>query len=81
LALALASEGVHVGLVARTEADLQDVASEIKNLGAKAAVGVADVSDIRSVSEAVSKIQQELGPVEPVISSIFLQLPAFAEAL
>ena len=69
LALALAQEGVHVGLVARTEADLQAVAAEVTALGVKAAVGVADVSDIGSVNSAVASIQKELGQVDILINN------------
>ncbi|HEY0897934.1 MAG TPA: 3-ketoacyl-ACP reductase [Sphingobacteriaceae bacterium] len=69
LALALAQEGVHVGLVARTEADLQTVAAEVTALGVKAAVGVADVSDIGSVNSAVASIQKELGQVDILINN------------
>lgn len=69
LALALAQEGVHVGLVARTEADLQTVAAEVTALGVKAAVGVADVSDIGSVNSAVATIQKELGQVDILINN------------
>ncbi|MGZ5254713.1 MAG: SDR family NAD(P)-dependent oxidoreductase, partial [Flavitalea sp.] len=41
VALALAKEGVHVGLIARTEKDLLSVAVEIKAEGVKAAVATA----------------------------------------
>ena len=69
VALALANEGVQVGLVARTEKDLQAVAQEIKVLGIKTAVATADVSDIHSVNVAVAKIRQELGPIDILINN------------
>jgi len=69
VALALASEGVHIGLVARTEKDLQAVAAEVTALGVKAAMAVADVSDINSVNAAVAKIRQELGAIDILINN------------
>ena len=69
VALALANEGVHIGLVARTEKDLQAVAAEVTALGVKAAMAVADVSDINSVNAAVAKIRQGLGAIDILINN------------
>lgn len=69
VALALAKEGVQLGLVARTEKDLQAVAQEAGALGVKTAVATADVSDINSVNAAVAKIRQELGPIDILINN------------
>lgn len=69
VALALANEGVHIGLVARTEKDLQSVAAEVTALGVKAAMAVADVSDINSVNAAVAKIRQGLGAIDILINN------------
>ncbi len=69
VALALANEGVHIGLVARTEKDLQAVAAEVTALGVKAAIAMADVSDIHSVNAAVAKIRQELGAIDILINN------------
>ena len=51
IAIALANEGVQVGLLARTEKDLQDVANTISAAGGKAAIATADVADIDSVKK------------------------------
>jgi 3-oxoacyl-[acyl-carrier protein] reductase len=69
VALALAQEGVHVGLLARSESQLQDVAAEIKALGGKTAVVAADVSDRAAVEAAVAQIEQELGPLDILINN------------
>ncbi|WP_407429866.1 3-ketoacyl-ACP reductase [Arcticibacter sp.] len=69
IALALADEGVHVGLIARTESDLQRLANEIEAKGVKSAMAVADVSSIDSVSTAVAEIQQALGNVDILINN------------
>ena len=69
VALALAAEGVKVGLVARTDADLQTLAAEIVATGGTAATAVADVADRTAVNLAVASIQQELGPVDILINN------------
>ncbi len=69
VALALAAEGAHVGLIARTESDLQSVIEELKNLGVKAAYARADVSNRADVETAVEKLRNELGPIDILINN------------
>lgn len=69
IAIALANEGVQVGLVARTETDLQAVADELKAAGVNTAIATADVSDIASVNAAVERIQSELGNIDILINN------------
>jgi 3-oxoacyl-[acyl-carrier protein] reductase len=69
IALALANEGVHVGLVARTEKDLREVADEINKLGVMAAFATADVSNRLEVESAVEKLNTELGNVDILINN------------
>jgi 3-oxoacyl-[acyl-carrier protein] reductase len=69
VAIALAAEGANVGLVARTEKDLQSVTQELKRLGVKAAYARADVSNRAEVEAAVEKLQNELGPVDILINN------------
>jgi len=69
IALALASEGVHVALLSRTEKDLLSVATEINKLGVKSTIVTADVSKIEEVNAAVTKVQVELGPIDILINN------------
>jgi 3-oxoacyl-[acyl-carrier protein] reductase len=69
VALALAAEGAQVGLLARTESDLQEVAAEIIAAGGSVATAVADVADRTAVNVAVAKIHQELGPIDILINN------------
>jgi 3-oxoacyl-[acyl-carrier protein] reductase len=69
IAIALANEGVHVGLLARTGKDIHAVADEITALGVKASFATADVSNRTDVEAAVAKVQQELGPVDILINN------------
>lgn len=69
IAIALAKEGVHVGLMARTENDLQQVASEINALGVKSTIATADISNINAVNWAVEKVEAALGPIDILINN------------
>lgn len=69
IAIALANEGVHVGLIARTEADLQSLAAELTTLGVQTFVAPADISNINEVNQAVQKIEDKLGPIDILINN------------
>lgn len=69
IAIALAKEGVQVGLIARTAKDLETLAAEITALGVKAAYAVADISNIDEVNQAVASIQSELGNTDILINN------------
>jgi 3-oxoacyl-[acyl-carrier protein] reductase len=69
IAIALANEGVQVGLLARTEKDLQAVADTISAAGGKAAIATADVGDIDSVNAAVKNLQAQLGNIDILINN------------
>lgn len=68
-AIALAKEGVNVGLIARTESDLINLAKEIEEIGVNAAYATADVSSIEQVNEAVESLKNTLGPVDILINN------------
>ena len=69
IAMALAAENVNVGLIARTEKDLQAVAAAINDLGVKTAIAVADVGDIQQMNAAVKDIQKALGFIDILINN------------
>ena len=69
IALTLAQEGVNVGLLARTASQLQEVATQIQNMGVKASVVTADVADLAAVSAAAERVKQELGPIDILINN------------
>ncbi|MCA1055787.1 3-ketoacyl-ACP reductase [Rossellomorea aquimaris] len=68
-ALELAREGVHVGLIARTESALEEVAEEARTLGVKAVAATADIADMAQVDKAVETLQDELGPADILINN------------
>jgi 3-oxoacyl-[acyl-carrier protein] reductase len=69
IALALVAEGAHVGLIARSEADLLALASEIKSSGGKTSYALADISDRASVEAAVKSISGDLGAIDILINN------------
>lgn len=68
-ALALANEGVSLGLIARTEADLQKVADEVNGRGVEVVIATADVGANAQVTKAVDQLISELGTVDILINN------------
>ncbi|KAB2331697.1 3-ketoacyl-ACP reductase [Bacillus mesophilum] len=68
-AIALAKEGVNLGLLARTEDALKEVAKEVEALGVKAAYASVDVSSQEEVKQAVEKLTDEVGPADILINN------------
>lgn len=69
IALALAKEGVHVILVARTKDEIESVAIKARSLRVKALAITADVADINSVNAAVEKALAEFGTIDILINN------------
>src|SRR3954447_26117242 len=69
VAIALANEGVSIGLLARTEAALKEVVSEVERLGVKAAYAAVDISSQEEVEQAIKKITGELGTADILINN------------
>lgn len=69
VALALAAEGVHVGLLARTEKDVAAVAQEVNDLGVKAVAVTADISNMQQVNTAVEEILEKFGSIDILINN------------
>ena len=69
VAIALAKEGVNVGLVARSKEQLEKVGKEVEALGVKAAFAVADVSKNEEVTKATEFITNELDAIDILINN------------
>lgn len=68
-AIALADAGFSVGLVARTPEELEETAAEVTRRGGEQFVAVADVTDTKSVADAVAGIEQHLSPVDVLVNN------------
>jgi len=69
IAIALAKEGVNVILLARTQADVDQLAVETTALGVKSLALSADVADINSVNQAVEKALAEFKTIDILINN------------
>lgn len=68
-ALAFAKEGIHLGLIGRTGANLEKVAEEVAQYNVQVTMATADVSDNESVISAVEHIKSELGAIDILINN------------
>ncbi|WP_150272849.1 3-ketoacyl-ACP reductase [Paenibacillus tepidiphilus] len=68
-AVALAKEGVHVGLLARTESALKELAAELQGYGVKTAYATADIASKEQVDAAVEALKNELGAADILINN------------
>lgn len=70
IAIALAKEGVHLGLIARTASDLEQLASQLTtNHNINVSIATADISDRNEVGTAVAKIKEELVSIDILINN------------
>lgn len=68
-ALALAAQGAHVALAARTLSKLEEVAAEITALGGTAHAFALDVSDETSIKSCAKAVQEHFGRVEILVNN------------
>ena len=69
LALEIASRGGHLGLLARREELLNEIATEARARNVKAIAATADVRDAAAVKEAADRFRKELGPIDVLIAN------------
>jgi len=70
VAEALAAEGVHLGLIARTASDLESLSGELKEkYGVNVFVQAADVSVRTEIEAAVQALHEQLGAIDILINN------------
>ncbi|MCY7483205.1 3-ketoacyl-ACP reductase [Paenibacillus alvei] len=70
LAESLAQEGVHLGLIARTAADLEALKAELTaKYDIRVAIATADVAVQEDVNRAVASLSEQLGAIHIVINN------------
>jgi 7-alpha-hydroxysteroid dehydrogenase len=74
-AKAFAEAGADVAITARTEDQLDAVAAEIKELGHRAVVFPADVSDVDKLQELVDLAMGEYGRIDVVVNNVGGSMP------
>lgn len=78
-AIALAKEGVNVGLLAKTETTLKEVSAELEGMGVQVAYAAADVASKEQVETAIEALTNQLGPADILINNA--GIAAFASVL
>jgi NADP-dependent 3-hydroxy acid dehydrogenase YdfG len=73
-------EGFAVGLVARTQAKLDDLASQLESEGVAAAGAAADIRDSEALTAAIRSLAERLGEVE-VLEFSPLPAPEFMKPI
>ncbi len=75
LARQLAAAGCKVGIVARREAPLGELAAQITAAGGVAAVAVADVGSREHAEAALASVRAQLGPIDLVVANAGIGRP------
>ncbi|MFD2637988.1 3-ketoacyl-ACP reductase [Piscibacillus salipiscarius] len=65
----LAKEGVHVGLIARTEEKLEKLANELKEYDVKVEYEAVDISDMDAVNKSIDQLRNRLGKADILINN------------
>lgn len=68
-AIAFAKEGINLGLIGRTGANLEKVAEEVAAYDVQVTMATADVSDNNAVISAVEHVKSELGAIDILINN------------
>ncbi|TFB21741.1 3-ketoacyl-ACP reductase [Filobacillus milosensis] len=68
-AIELAKEGVHVGLIARTENKLAQVAEEVRQYGVNVEYVAVDITDLNAVNQAIAELRENLGQADILINN------------
>src|SRR3954469_23682239 len=69
IATTFAQAGADVVLLARTAADLEQVAAEVMSMGRRALVHPVDVNDLDELARAVDRSIAELGRLDVVVNN------------
>ena len=69
VAVALANEGVNVGITGRNEESLKTTVADLEKLGVKAAYSVFDVEEMAQVEQGVASIASQLGSIDILINN------------
>jgi NAD(P)-dependent dehydrogenase (short-subunit alcohol dehydrogenase family) len=75
LALGLAAEGARIGLLARSQAEIDLAKLEIEQANGTAMRLRADVRNIDEVAHAVERLREQFGPVDVLIAAAGIQGP------
>ncbi|CAB1061417.1 Oxidoreductase, short-chain dehydrogenase/reductase family [Olavius sp. associated proteobacterium Delta 1] len=75
VALGLARAGADIGLVARTESEIDAVAGQVKEIGRRAAVAASDLTVTADIPALVSGLAGELGGIDILVNNAGTNIP------
>jgi 2-deoxy-D-gluconate 3-dehydrogenase len=75
VALGLARAGADIGLVARTETEINAVAGQVKEMGRQAVVAAADLTVTADIPALVSRLAGELGGIDILVNNAGTNIP------
>jgi 2-deoxy-D-gluconate 3-dehydrogenase len=75
VALGLARAGADIGLVARTETEINAVAGQVKEIGRQAVVAAADLTVTADIPAMVSGLAGELGGIDILVNNAGTNIP------
>jgi short-subunit dehydrogenase len=79
LARELARQGCKVGLIARRQAELSQLADEIQRAGGTAAFAPADVGVRDQIHQAIAELRGRLGPTDLLIANAGVGVPTMLD--
>lgn len=68
-AIALAKEGVNLGLLGLTMSNLEKITAELDQYDVEVSAAAADVTDLEEVHNTVEHIKSDLGPIDILINN------------
>ena len=75
IALGLAGAGADVGLVSRTESELEAVAEQIRDLERRAVFAPSDLTDTDHIQSLVDSLVEKLGGIDILINNAGINIP------
>jgi 2-deoxy-D-gluconate 3-dehydrogenase len=75
VALGLARAGADIGLVARTESELNAVADDVKTIGRQGAVAASDLTLTADIPALVSRLAGDLGGIDILVNNAGTNIP------
>src|ERR1035438_312864 len=77
-ARALATHGAHLVLAARRQSSLSEVASEVREMGARALTVPTDITDPEQCAHLITRATEEFGGVDVLVNNAFRFQPAYS---
>jgi 2-deoxy-D-gluconate 3-dehydrogenase len=75
VALGLANAGADIGLVSRSESELNAVAELVKACGQQAVVAASDLTETSDIAPMVSRLARDLGGIDILVNNAGVNIP------